>query len=168
MKRLGRWSATNWFLVAAPLLLVAATLIARATPWAAGGGGMEAVLLFDMCVTLPLLYALCYGRKLKLWQLAVRMVGIACLGIYLLSYVVPVEAQVLLPSFGWARTVGVAVLILVELRLLVAGIRIVFRGNATAEQISATTGAPPVIAKLMLLEARFWKAVWRFFRRNED
>ncbi|GAA4717822.1 hypothetical protein GCM10023325_13170 [Sphingomonas lutea] len=134
----------------------------------AGGhsGSLEAALLFDACVTVPALYALCYWRKRALWQTALRMLGVACLGIYAMSWIVPPEAQRLLPSFEFARTIGLALLIAIELRIVFVTLKLVFRGKADAEQIAAATGAPPLIAKLMILEARFYKAVWRFLRRG--
>ena len=164
--RLRRWSSANWFLLVAPLLLIVAVLLARAVPWTTDGRTMEAVLLFDACITLPALYALCYARTLPPWQLALRAIAIACLGIYLLGYIVPPDARRLLPAFGWARMAGLILLVLIELRLLVAALRLVFGGNENAEQVSAQTGAPPWIARLMLIEARFWKSVWRFLRRK--
>ena len=159
-----QWSANNWFVLVAPLLFVLAWFIGRSTAWAQEGAAVEAALLVDATITLPLLYALCYARSLPLWQLAVRMVGIACLGIYLVSYLVPPGSQSLLPSFAWARTVGFALLCLIELRLLITGIRMVFKSDVTAEQLTAATGAPPLLAKLMLLEARMWKGLARFLR----
>ena len=66
IERLRRWSAANWFLPAAAVLFAIALLVARATPWAVEGAMMETVLLFDFCVSLPLLYALCYARTLPL------------------------------------------------------------------------------------------------------
>jgi hypothetical protein len=163
-ERLLRWCGANWFALVAPSLVLTAWLVSRAAPWPAGGD-MEVALLVDACVTLPVLYALCYGRSLPLWQLAVRCVGIACLGIYLLGYIVPPHAQVLLPSFGIARTIGLVLLLLIEVRLLIAALRLLFGSELSAEKLSAETGAPPLVAKLMILEARFWKAVWRFLRR---
>jgi hypothetical protein len=163
-ERLKQWSAANWFVLIAPILIALAWLIGRSSAWAQDPAAMEAAFLIDATVTLPVLYALCYGRSQPLWQVAVRMLAIACLGIYLLSYLIPTEAQSLLPRFAWARTIGLAVLCLIELRLLIAGIRLVFRSGVTAEQLSAATGAPPIISKLMLLEARFWKSVARFLR----
>ena len=34
------------------------------------------------------------------------------------------------------------------------------------DEISRATGAPGFVGTLMLLEARFWKAVWRLIRRG--
>lgn len=164
IENLRRWSGANWFLLALPPLVAAAALLVRSAAWSEEGATLEAVLLFDACVSLPALYALCYARALPPWQLALRMVGIACLGLFLLGHIVPPEAQRLLPRFGWARTIGVVVLVLVELRLFVAALRLLFGSGASAQQISARTGAPPWIARLMVMEARFWKAVWRLLR----
>ena len=161
-----RWSGVNWFLLVAPVLAVVGLLVARTVPWGTDDSGFEAVLLFDACVSVPVLYVLCYGRTMSVGQLAVRSLALACLGICLLGQVVPADAQSLLPRFGWARWIGIAVLLLIELRLLVAGIRLVFEGETTAHELQEKTGAPPLLARLMLLEARFWKAVWRFLRRR--
>ena len=161
-----QWSARNWFVLVAPLLFAVAWLISRSTAWAQDASVVEAGLLADATITLPLLYALCYRRSLPLWRLAIRMIGIACLGIYLVSYLVPPDSQSLLPGFAWARTLGFALLCLIELRLLIAGIRLMFKSDVTAEQLTAATGAPPLLAKLMLLEARMWKGLARFLRRR--
>ena len=166
IERLKHWSASNWFALVAPALVLVAWLASRSIPWAEHGAAMEAALLLDACVTLPVLYALCYAGPLPLWQLAIRMIGIACLGIYGVSCLVPADAQSLLPSFGWGRSIGLAVLILVELRIFLAVVRAVFKTEVTAEQLAIETGAPPLLAKLMMLEARMWKSLWRFFQRR--
>ncbi len=164
-RQLLRWAAANWFVIVAPSLALIGWLSAR-TAWSRAGVSLEAALIFDAVVTVPALYALCYGRRRPLRPVAVRMVALACLGIYLLGWIVPTDAQVLLPSLGWARNAGLAVLILVELRIMVGALRLVFRAGATSEQLTAQTGAPPLIAKLMLLEVRIWKRLWRLLRRD--
>lgn len=158
------WTAANWFLLALPLLFLISFLFTRSVDWGASGDAAEAVTLFDWCVSIPLLYFLCYRRQLPAKQLALRLLALACLGVWISSWLVPVQFQEILPRLSWARGAGVAVLALVELRLLVLAVRLVFSGTATAEQVTERTGAPPLIAKLMLLEARFWRAVWRFIR----
>jgi len=166
IERLRQWSGDNWFLLVLPLLGLAAWLMSRSIAWRSGGDGLEAALLIDACLTIPLLYLLCYGKRLPAWQLALRMIGLACAGIYLISYLVPAEAQRLLPHFEAARWVGLALIIAFELWLFVTAIRLVFRAGTTAEQVQAATGAPPLLAKLLLLEARFWKWVARLFWRR--
>ncbi len=165
-RQLWRWAASNWFVVVAPLLAVAALLVARSAGWRAAGATLEAALVFDACFTLPVLYALCYSRSKPLRQVVLRMLALACLGIYVLGWIVPADAQLLLPRLAWARTAGLTVLILIELRLVVAVVRMVFGTGASAEQRATQTGAPRFVARLTVLEARMWKAVWRFLRRN--
>ena len=159
-----RWSRDNWFILALPLLLACSLLLTRATDWESEARAIEAVTLFDWCVTVPLLYALCYRRRMPMKRLAVRVLALACLGVWTAAQLVPVGAQILLADLGWVRIAGLCVLLLVELRLLVAALRIAFSTGATAERIAEASGAPPMLAKLMLLEARFWRAVWRLFR----
>lgn len=160
------WLKANWFVAAVPPLLLVEWLVVRSVG-AEMGPNLEAVVLFDLCLFLPLLYILCYRGALPLKHLLLRVVGLTCLGVYLASYIVPDAAQRLLPNLSAARTAGLVVLALVELRLLVAVLRITFgRGEASVEQVQAASGAPRWIARLMLLEARFWKAVWRLIRRR--
>ena len=64
------------------------------------------------------------------------------------------------------RIAGLIVLAVVELWLLVAVIRLVFGSDTSCDEVSRVTGAPRFVARLMLLEARFWKAVWRLIRRR--
>jgi hypothetical protein len=41
-----------------------------------------------------------------------------------------------------------------------------FGARTSAEALAEKTGVPTWVARLMVLEARFWAAVWRFFRRR--
>jgi hypothetical protein len=163
---LARWTASNWFVVVVPALALAAALIARGGGWRAEGASLEAALIFDACVTIPALYALCYGRSQPARRTALRMLGLACLGIYLLGWLIPAGEQILLPSLKWPRSAGLAILIMIELRLVVAALRLAFRAGVTTQELTEQTGAPPLIGKLMLLEARLWKGLWRFLRRD--
>ena len=92
-----------------------------------------------------------------------EVAALVCLGVWIAGRMVPADFQVVLPELGWARAAGLAVLVLIELRLLVAVLKLAFSGSAKAEDLEKQ-GAPPLIAKLMLIEARFWRAVWRLIR----
>ena len=159
------WVRTNWFAVAVPLLLLVEWLVVRDL-----GGEMgrflEVVVLFDLCVFMPLLYVLCYRRIVPLKQLVLRTVALACLGIYLATYLVPEPLQALLPQLGPLRIAGLGVLMLIELRLLVAAVRIVWGRDGSVEQVQAASGAPAWMARIMVMEARFWKRLWRLIRRR--
>ena len=159
-----QWATANWFYLVLPLLLAISLGVARLQGGHELGSSPEAVLLFDWCVTVPALYALCYRKTLPLRRLVLRLVALACLGVWFVSWLVPVEAQAVVPHLSWARTAGLVVLALVELRLLVAAFRIAFSGTGNAADIEKASGAPPLVAKLMLIEARFWRAVWKIIR----
>jgi hypothetical protein len=153
----------NWFWPLAFILVAIATLLSRALP-AQTLEGWEIVVLFDMLVTLPALFALCYRSKLTRGNLVVRILALQCLGIWLATKIVPLETQILLPQLSWIRYVGLGVLVLIELRVMVAMFRIVFKSETQSSDLEKL-GMPPVLAKLALLEARFWRWVLGFFTR---
>lgn len=159
----GKRLAAHWFVPAFALILGALWLVARDPMFMAGGG--EAAVLADLCLTVPILYLLCYRRRRSAAQLGLRALALACLGIWLGSWIIPESDQSVLIRLGPLRVAGLVVLALIELRLLVAMVRLVFGPETNSEEVSRVTGAPPFVAKLMLLEARFWKAVWRLIRR---
>jgi hypothetical protein len=148
------------------MLLVVSFLFTRSVDWQRWGRTAEAVTLFDWMITVPALYFLCYRSTLSVKAMALRLIALACLGVWIASWLVPAAAQEVLPNLSWPRTVGLAALALIELRLLVLALKLAFSDRADAETLTQRTGAPPVLAKLMLLEARFWKAVWTLVRRR--
>jgi hypothetical protein len=159
------WLRWNWFVVLAPILLLIEWLVVRSSAGAMGSM-VEAIVLFDLCLFIPLLYVLCYRSQLPLKHLLLRVLGLVCLGVYIASYIVPEAAQQVVPKLSWARTAGLAVLALVELALLLTVLRLVWGRDASAEQVQAASGAPAWVARLMVVEARFWRAVWRLIRRR--
>jgi hypothetical protein len=156
--------AAHWFVPAFALILGALWLLARDPAFMAQGG--EAAILADLCLTAPILYVICYRRAHSRLQLGFRTLALACLGIWLGFRIIPPADQSLLTGLAPLRVAGLIVLAVVELRLAVAMLRILFGRETSAEEISRSTGAPPFVARLMLLEARFWKAVWRLLRRR--
>lgn len=160
---IGIWARRNWFLPVLALALAVEYAFVRTTAWATDGFA-EAVVLFDLCLVVPALHYLCYRRRLARRALLIRTAALAFLGIYLASKLVPAEAQALIPALGWARLVGIAVMVAIELWIFLTIMRFIFRGDVTAEQVSERSGAPPWIARLMLAEARFWKWLWRLLR----
>ena len=159
---LSGWARRNWFLPVLAVLLTIEFAFARATDWSQDGLA-EMVMVFDMCLFVPALFAVCYRKRMALKPLLIRSAALSLAGIYLASKLVPVDAQVLLTELLWARYAGWIVIALFELWILVLTIRLVF-GGGTTQQIVEQSGAPPWIARVMLMEARFWKAVWRLLR----
>jgi hypothetical protein len=129
--------------------------------------GGEAALLIDLCVTAPFLYILCYAKKQPLRTTIVRSLAIACGGVWIATWLIPVPNQVLLPQLAPLRWIGAAILCLVEVRLMVAAIRTAFSRTGTAEDVATASGAPLFVARLILWEARFWSGFWRLIRRKD-
>jgi hypothetical protein len=159
---LGGWARRNWFLPLLAPLLAIEFAFARTTDWLQDGIA-ETVILFDLCLFIPFLYALCYRRRFARKSLLIRTAALALAGIYLASKLVPPDAQVVLAELLWARYAGLAVIALIELWVVVLTVRLVW-GGASTDEIASQSGAPAWIVRLMQLEARFWKAVWRLIR----
>jgi hypothetical protein len=159
------WLAGNWFALVVPPLILVEWLVVRSVGGDVGPM-LEIVVLFDLCLFMPALFLLCYRGRRPARQLALRAAALACLGIYIATYLVPEAARRLLPHLGWARAVGLAVLLLIEFRLLVVTLRLVWGHDAGAEEVAAASGAPAWIARLMVMEARFWKTLWGLLRRR--
>ena len=158
------WTGRNWFYMAFVAVVAGSYGFARSNIFLAEGG--EIAILADLCLTVPLLYCWCYWNRLPRRQVAIRAAALACLGVWVGGYLIPAADQTILPHLSWARTLGIAVLALIEVQVLVAVVRLAFSGTATAEEISARSGAPPMVAKLMLIEARFWRWIWTLLRRR--
>jgi hypothetical protein len=155
---------SHWFVVLLPALLLIEYGFARSTDWTSDRVA-EAAILFDLCLFVPLLYLLCYRQSLSVRALLVRSAALCLAGIYIASLLVPPEGQVLLDDLSLLRPAGLVVLALIELKLLIELVKLVFSGRTTAEEIAARSGAPEWVARLMMLEARFWKALWALIRR---
>lgn len=148
----------NWFYALIPIWLLA-SLVFRAThQWDAERQLGEAIILFDWCVFIPVTFAICY-RDMSGRALVLRCLALICGGIWLAGKLVPVEAQNLLRDLGGMRWVGLSALLLFEMAALVAMLRVVF-GAAPDPRALEDQGIPPVVAKLMIAEAKFWRWVW--------
>ena len=162
MDRAAIWSRQNWFYLLLPLWLTAALAFRATYPWADQAALGEAATVFDWCLFMPALYALCY-RRLPRRALLLRTIGIACGGLWLAGRIVPDPAEMILKDWGWLRHAGIAVVALFEGLAMIAVLRILF-GAAPDPAKLERQGVPPVIARAMLAEARFWRWVWARLR----
>lgn len=153
----------NWFWPLAIILVAFATLLSRTVP-AQTLQGWEIAVLFDVLVTIPALFALCYRTKLTRGNLVVRILALQCLGIWFATKIVPLETQTLLPQLSWLRYLGLGVLVVIELRVMVVIFRIIFKSETNSSDLEKL-GMPPLLAKLVLLEARFWRWVFSVIKR---
>ena len=153
----------HWFLMLAPIVLLSNALVVRSGPI---DRLVEAGLLFDLVLLVPALYFLCYRKRRQ--GAAVRAIGLACLGVWSATKLVPEADRVLLVYLAPLRYVGLAVLVLIELAL----IRMIFRmlsagdtAEATAKRAADTADRPPWVAKLLVWEAGLWRRLFAGVRR---
>ncbi len=82
---------------------------------------------------------------------------------------VPEAKQSLLHELQVVRYVGLGVLVLLQVKLMVAIFRAMSGASASAEEeasrLADETGTPPWVKKLLAWEASVWIKVWRFVRR---
>jgi len=150
---------THWFFLAAPLIL-AVNLYAALSSRGDISPLIEFGLLFDLAVLVPCLYWLCYraqGRKA-----IIKAAALACLGIWIALKLVPEEEQWLLGYVAPLRYVGLAALIWLEVVVMVAIYRSVFKGNGVEDTAAKVApDMPPWMVRLLAMEAAFWAKVWR-------
>ncbi len=153
----------NWFWPLAITLMAVAWLIAQFSSMKPDAA-WEYAIVFDVLVTLPILFFLCYRNKNSLKINLLGIVALQCSGIWLATKIVPVESQNILPYLSWLRIAGLALLFLLEVGIMLALIKVVFRADTTTTQVEQL-GVPPFVAKLLLMEARFWRRVFSIFKR---
>lgn len=154
----------HWFYLLLPLSLVASLNFHLAHPWQQQPRLGEAIALFDWCLFVPALYALCYRRSQAPRAVALRTVALVCSGMWIASRMVPDGAQTLLLELGWVRWIGIAVVLVAEGFVLVAMLRIAFSPKPEAKAL-VDAGVPALLARMMVAEARFWRWLFAKLRR---
>ena len=154
---------THWFFLVAPLVLAGWIYVTKATQ-SPVDRIVELGLLFDLVVVVPCLYWLCYRERGR--RAVLRAAALACLGIWVALKLVPEPERNVLSYVAPLRWVGLAVLVWLEVKVVVAVYKSVFKGSSTAQAASlATTDIPPWVARLLALEAKVWLSVWKFIKR---
>ena len=153
----------NWFWPVAIMLWAAVSFLVRQMPQHIPAN-YEYAVLADVFLTMPLLLWLCYRSQLTTKAVLLRVVGVVSLGIWLASQMLQPEHQTILPLLGSLRNIGLGVAIAIELWLFVSILKIVFKKDTTS-QVLVDQGVPEFMAKLMLLEARFWRWVFGLFKK---
>ena len=127
---------------------------------------LEAALLFDFVVLIPLLYWWCYRSKGRV--AIVQAIALACFAIWATGKVIPTEHRYLLDPISWLRYVGLAGLLALEIKLAIVVYQaVVFSGQSKddAQKVFESEGLPPWLAKFMAFEASLWRKVWLFVER---
>ena len=155
----------HWFFLIAPIV-VAGNIFVALTSRGEIDRLLEAGLLFDLAVLLPCLYWLCYKALGK--KAAVRAGALFCLGIWGALKLVPEAEQNLLTYVAPLRYVGLAALVWIEFAVLLAIYRSIFKSSTSHEaaaRVHAEFDMPPWVARLLVLEAMFWRRVWQGIKR---
>lgn len=154
-----------FFLIALPLAIAIEWVFARSLDWSAYPRS-EWVALFDLCVFMPLLYLAAFTSELTRKARLLRCLGIAGTGLFAASFIVPEPNQFIIGELSAVRKVAMVGIVAFEGWVLWKVIGAVYRQNADAKTLEREFAMPEWIAKLMVLEAKFWKAVWQFLRRK--
>ncbi|MBH9576872.1 hypothetical protein [Inhella proteolytica] len=159
------WLLRHWFVPAALLLALGDLSSVWAQGWT-DAPWLEAVLLFDFVVVIPLLYLVCYRHKGK--AACVQALALACLGIWALDKLMPAEGRQWLDALVGLRWFGLALLIALEIKLGIVVYKAVVFSGQTREQAQSrfeSEGLPPWLARFMAFEAGLWRRLWVFLQR---
>ena len=154
-----------FFLIALPLAIAIEWAFARSLDWTAYPRS-EWVALIDMCVFMPLVYLTAFTSELTRKARLLRCLGIAGIGLFAASFIVPEPNQLIIGELSAVRKVAMIGIVVFEGWVLWKVIGAVYRHNADAKTLEREFAMPEWIAKLMVLEAKFWKAVWSLLRRK--
>ncbi|MEM9398231.1 MAG: hypothetical protein AAF991_12180, partial [Pseudomonadota bacterium] len=126
----------HWFFYAAGGLFLLDVATVLLTGWSAGLL-LEIGLVFDLVVVMPFLYFLCYRERVKF--LAVRLLGLSCLGMWLLTLVAPADRHGVFDHMRIPLNVGLAILATFELYLIFTVVRLLSSlPKSTAEAETAS------------------------------
>jgi hypothetical protein len=157
--RLGKPREKWFFLLVLPLAVAVEWWFARTLDWAAYPRS-EWVALVDLCLFLPVLYLAGFRSDLTAKARVLRALGIAGIGLVAARWIVPAANQFLIADLSSLRNATLVVVLAFEGWVLWKMIGAVYRRNADAKTLEREFGIPDWIARLLVIEARFWKAVW--------
>lgn len=128
---------------------------------------LERVYLIDFALLLPVLYFVYLRPRVALCAALLRSAAIGAAGISFAAWLMPEGTGQVLPFLSWLRWTALPLVIAIELAAFVALMRYLY-GSEPKEVELVAQGIPPLIVKLLLMEARFWKRVFRFLGGKRD
>jgi hypothetical protein len=161
MERLQRAMTGYWFYWLLPLGLVAAWKLALTPDSLANPIMTERVFLFDFAVFLPLVYFLYLRSRVTRRAALVRAFALGGAGISYAAWLMPDGTGEVLPFLAWLRWTALPLLIAIEFAAFVALMRHIY-GSEPEEAKLVEQGIPRLVVRLLMIEARFWKRVFRF------
>lgn len=160
-----RWFTKNWFIPVAFLVIVGDVSSVYFGNWPQTNI-LEVALLFDFAVLLPVLYWWCYRQKGK--ATVVKAIALACFAVWATGKALPAEHREVIDSVAWLRYVGLAGLLVLELKLMASVYKAVVvsgKSQAEAQAKLESEGIPSWASKLAAMEAAFWRKVWLHLKR---
>jgi len=154
-----------FFLIVLPIAVAIEWAFAATLDWSAYPRA-EWVALVDLCVFMPLVYLGLFSSELSAKARALRALGIAGIGLFAASWIVPSANQFLISELASLRAASLVFVLAFEGFVFFKVMQALYAKNADAKAIERDFAVPPFIAKLLVMEAKFWKAVWGFFRRK--
>ena len=147
----------HWFLPVAVLVAGGDLALAIVDSWS-DPELLEAAILFDLAILLPALYWWCYRKRG--WATLLKATALSCLGIWVAGHIVPDQHHDLISTVGFARYIGLAVLLVIELKLVVAIYRAAFSKAGSNDALAAAKDAG-----MPAWEASLWRRGWESVRR---
>ena len=156
-----------WFCWLLPFCLAGAWQLSLTPESLADPITTERVFLFDFALFLPLLYFFYLRSRVTLKAALLRAVALGAAGISYAAWLMPEGTGDVLPFLSWLRWTVLPLVIVIELAAFLAVMRYVY-GSDPHEDTLIQQGMPPLIVKLLLIEARFWKRVFAFVTGRRD
>ena len=158
---MARRLADHWFYALLAVCVCAAWRVSL-TPEAIADPIMtERVFLLDTAIILPVLYFVYLRTRVPLKAAILRSLALGAAGISYAAWLMPEGTGEVLPFLAWLRWVAMPLVIAIELAAFVALMRYLYGSEPREEELIAQ-GIPPLVVRLLLAEARFWKRVFRF------
>ncbi len=154
-----------FFLIVLPIAIAIEFAFARWLDWSAYPRA-EWVALVDLCVFMPLVYLGLFSSEFSAKARGLRALGIAGIGLFAASWIVPSANQFLISELASLRAAPLVFVLAFEGFVFFKVMQALYAKNADAKEIERDFAVPPLIPKLLVLEAKFWKAVWGLFRRK--
>ena len=151
-RRLTRPREKWFFLIVLPIAIAIEWAFALWLDWSVYPRA-EWVALVDLCVFMPIVYLGLFSSELGIGLLAA-------------SLIVPSANQFLISELAGLRAASFVFILAFECFVFWKVMQALYAKNADAKAIERDFAVPPFIAKLLVLEAKFWKAVWSLFRRK--
>ena len=148
-----------WFYLLLPVCLMVGWTLSIQPETLADPIVSERVFLFDFCLFLPVLYFLYLRRGIGAKAGVIRALALMGAGIWFAGFLLPVDGEIL-PALGLLRWIAVPILIEIELAAFVALMRYLYGSEPEIDGL-IKQGVPPIIARLLIAEARFWRRVFR-------